>query len=75
MLHFSYALQALGHLMEATFATVQFQTGLLAGLVKGILADRPARIIGNAVTASFSFLALFQTKEKLGFIAPSAGFV
>lgn len=48
---------------------------MLAGLVKGILADRPARIIGNAVAASFGFLTLFQTKEKLGFIAPSAGFV
>lgn len=75
MLHLSYALQALGNLMEATLAAVQLQVRLLAGLVKNILADSPARIIGNVAAASFGLLALFQTKEKFRFVARSAGFV
>lgn len=61
--------------MKATLAAVQFQVRLLAGLVKDILADSSARIIRNVAAASFGFLALFQTKEKLGFVAPSAGFI
>lgn len=61
--------------MKATLAAVQFQARLLAGLVKYIFADSSARIIRNVAAASFGFLPLFQTKEKLGFVARSAGFV
>lgn len=75
MLHFGYALQTLRDLMEATFAAVQLQVRLLARLVKDILADSPARIIGDIAATSFGLLALFQTEEKLGFVARSAGFV
>jgi len=75
VLHLGYALQTLGNLMKATLATVQLQVRLLARLVKNILANSPARIIGNVAAASFGVLALFQTEEKLGFVARSAGFV
>lgn len=61
--------------MKATLAAVQFQVRLLAGLVKDILADSSAGIIRNVVAASYGFLALFQTKEKLGFVARSTGFI
>lgn len=60
--------------MEATLAAVQFQVRLLSRLVKDILADSPASIIGNVVAASFGFLALLQTKEKFEFVARSARF-
>lgn len=75
MFHLGYALQALGNLMEATLAAVQFQAGLLAGFVKDILADSSARIVGNVAAASFSFLALFQTEEKLRLVTSSAGLI
>jgi len=61
--------------MKTTLAAVQFQVRLLARLVKNILANSPARIIGNVAAALFGVLALFQTEEKLGFVARSAGFV
>lgn len=75
MFHLGYALQAFGNLMEATLAAVQLQAGLLAGFVKDILADSPARIVGNIATASFGLLALFQTEEKLRLVTSSAGFI
>jgi len=75
MLHLGYALQTLGNLMKATLAAVQLQVRLLARLVKNILANNPARIIGNVAAALFGVLALFQTEEKLGFVARSTGFV
>lgn len=73
MLHFGHALQAFRYLMEATLAAVQFQVRLLARLVKDILADGPASVIGNVVAASFGLLALFQAEGKLGLVARSAG--
>lgn len=75
MFHLGYALQAFGNLMEATLAAVQFQARLLAWLVKNILADGPASIIGNIATTSFRLLALFQAKEKFGLVAWTAGLV
>lgn len=75
MLHFGHALQAFGDLMEATLAAIQLQVRLFSRFVKDILADSPARIIGNIAAASFGLLALFQTEEKLRFVARSAGFV
>lgn len=59
MFHLGHALQAFGNLMEATFAAVQFQTRLLARLVKDILTDGSTSIIGNVVATSFGLLALF----------------
>jgi len=67
--------RASGNLMKATLAAVQLQVRLLARLVKNILANSPARIIGNVAAALFGVLTLFQTEEKLGFVARSAGFV
>lgn len=75
MLHLGHALQAFGYLMKATFAAIQFQVRLLARLVKYILADGPASVIGNVVAASFGLLVLFQAEEKLGLIARSTVFI
>lgn len=75
MFHLGHALQAFGNLMEATLAAIQFQTRLLARLVKDILANESASVIGNVVAASFGLLALFQAKEKLGLVAWSAGLI
>jgi len=58
--------------MEASLAAVQFQTGLLAGLVKDILADSSASVVGDGHATSLGLLALLQTEEKLGFVARSA---
>lgn len=73
MLHFGHTLQAFGDLMEAALAAVQFQTGLLAGLVEEIFADEPTSVVGDIAAASFSLLAFLQAEEKLGLVARTAG--
>lgn len=73
VLHVGHALQTFRDLMEATFAAVQLQIGLLAGLVEEILADGPAGVIGNVAATSFGLLAFLQAGKELGLVARPAG--
>lgn len=69
VLHLGHALQALGNLVEATYAAVQLQAGLLAGLIEEILADGPAGVVGDIAATPFSLFASLQAEEEFGFVA------
>lgn len=69
MFHFGHALQALGDLMEAAHAAVQFQAGLLADFVEKVLTDGPTSVVRDIAAASLGFFASLQAIEELGFVA------